>query len=61
MGLRWFNVLGFVMLFLALFLNEVAYLNVWHNSNYLLVAVAIAYLVVALCLSSWRDSNRQHT
>ncbi len=55
MGLRWFNALGFVMLGLALVVNKVVYLNVWHDSNFYLIAVAVAYLVVALCLSSWRD------
>lgn len=37
MGLRWFNFVGFFMLFAALFLNEVIYLNVWHDSNFFLV------------------------
>lgn len=59
MGLRWFNLLGFVMLFLALFFNEVVYLNVWHESNFFLVAVAIAYFGTALWLSLWGGSNHQ--
>ncbi|MDK2743213.1 MAG: hypothetical protein H8K03_19165 [Nitrospira sp.] len=58
MNLRWFNVLGFVMLFLALFLNEIVFLNVWHGSNFSLVAVAVAYYVVAIGLSLWGGSHR---
>ena len=51
MGLSWFNVLGFVMLIVALFLNEVVYLNLWHGSNFFLIAAAIVYMSTALWLS----------
>lgn len=51
MGLSWFNVLGFVMLIVALFLNQVFYLNLWHRSNFFLIAAAIAYMGTALWLS----------
>lgn len=57
MGLRWVNVVGVVMLVLALVVNKVVYLNVWHDSNLYLIAVAITYLVVALCLASWRGTD----
>ncbi len=68
MGMRWFNFLGYVMLIAALFFNEIVFLNVWNNANYLLIAVAIAYHVVAIGLSLWggtgslwRDTTHQKT
>ena len=48
---RWFNLIGFTMLFSALFLNELVYLNVWYGSNFFLIAVALAYLGTATWLS----------
>ncbi|MGE0468780.1 MAG: hypothetical protein AB7L09_08435 [Nitrospira sp.] len=59
MGIRWFNFIGFGMLFLALFLNEVVYLNVWYESNFFLVFVAAVYFGVALWLSLWGGSRPQ--
>lgn len=48
---RWFNLIGFAMLFSALFLNELVYLNVWYGSNLFLIVVALAYLGAATWLS----------
>ena len=59
MGLRWFNFVGFFMLFAALFLNEVIYLNVWHDSNFFLVVIGAMYFAIALGLSLWGGSRPQ--
>ena len=59
MGFRWFNFIGFLMLLLALFLNEVVYLNVWYDFNFSVVAPAILYLSIALWLSLWGGPRRQ--
>jgi len=59
-GFRWFNIIGFLMLLFALFLNEVVYLNVWYDFNFFSVIVpAIVYLGVALWLSLWGGSHPQ--
>ena len=47
------------MLLLALFLNEVVYLNVWYDFNFSVVAAAILYLSIALWLSLWGGPRRQ--
>lgn len=59
MAIRWFNIIGFVMLFSALFFNEVVYLNVWYQFNLLTIVPAIAYLAVALWLSLREGSSPQ--
>lgn len=51
LGLRWFNVLGLVMLFPALLSHDVVSWNVWHEFNLFVIAVAIAYMSIALWLS----------
>jgi thiol:disulfide interchange protein len=56
---RWFNIIGFLMLLFALFLNEVVYLNVWYDSNFTVIVPAILYLVVGLWLSLWEGPRRQ--
>lgn len=56
----WFNLIGFAMLFSALFLNELVYLNVWYGSNFVLIAVALVYLGAATWLSVRSNSNHQH-
>jgi hypothetical protein len=58
MALYWFNFLGFLMLFVGLFLNEVVFLNWWYNSNPSLIAVALAYYVTAIWLSLWGGLRR---
>jgi hypothetical protein len=58
-GLRWFNFVGFLMLFLGLFLNEIVFLNVWHGANYFLAFVAAVYYVGAVWLSLWGGSRLQ--
>jgi hypothetical protein len=61
MALYWFNFLGFLMLFVGLFLNEVVFLNWWYNSNPSLIAVALAYYVTAIWLSLWGGLRRPQT
>ena len=51
MAWRWFNLIGFLMLFSALFLNEIVYLNVWYGNNYSVVIAALVYLGAAIWLS----------
>jgi len=58
-GFRWFNIIGFLMLLFALFLNVVVYLNVWYNLNFSVIIPAILYLGVALWLSLWGGHRRQ--
>jgi len=58
-GFRWFNIIGFLMLLFALFLNEVVYLNVWYNLNFSVIVPAVVYLGIALWLSLWGGSRRQ--
>lgn len=60
MGFRWFNIIGLLMLLLALFLNEVVYLNVWYHFNFYVVVPAILYIGVALWLSFWGGPRRQN-
>ena len=59
MGLHWVNLVGALMLFIGLFLNELVFLNVWYNMNFPLVIVAIAYYGIALGLSLWGGSRPQ--
>ena len=59
MALRRFNIIGFLMLLFALFLNEVVYLNVWYDSNFMVIVPAILYLGVGLWLSLWGGPRRQ--
>jgi hypothetical protein len=57
--IRWFNVIGFAMLFSALFFNEVVYLNVWYDFNLFTIFPAIGYLAVGLWLSLRGGSSYQ--
>ncbi len=59
MAFQWFNIIGALMLLFALFLNEVVYLNVWYNSNFMLIIPAILYLGVGLWLSLWGGPSPQ--
>ena len=59
MSVRWFNIIGFLMLLFALFLNEIVYMNVWYGSNFILIVPGILYLGVGLWLSLWGGPRRQ--
>ncbi len=59
MGFRWFNFIGFLMLFVGLFLNELVFLNIWYGANFSLVLVAAAYYGAALWLSLWGGLRAQ--
>ncbi len=59
MAIYWFNLVGFAMLFGALFFNEVVYLNVWYDFNLSTVFPAIAYMAVAIWLSLRGESSPQ--
>jgi hypothetical protein len=57
--LRWFNLIGFFMLFLGLLFNEIVFLNVWYGVNFSLIFVAVAYYAIALWLSLWGGARPQ--
>ncbi|MFO0701119.1 MAG: hypothetical protein U0236_17995 [Nitrospira sp.] len=59
MAIYWVNLIGFAMLFGALFFNEVVYLNVWYNFNLLTIFPAIVYLAIAVWLSLWGGPRHQ--
>ncbi|MBL8073405.1 MAG: hypothetical protein JNL29_03480 [Nitrospira sp.] len=59
MAIRWFNLIGFAMLFGALFFNEVVYLNVWYDFNLFTIFPAIIYLAIGLWLSLWGGTSYQ--
>lgn len=61
MIVRWFNLVGALMLFIGLFLNELVFLNIWNGMNFSLVLVAVVYYGVALWLSLWGGSRTQAT
>jgi hypothetical protein len=58
MGMSFINWMGFVMLVLALLLNE-AFLgmNAWYDLNLGAVIVGIVYLVIGASLSLWPNAN----
>lgn len=61
MDMRWFNWIGFVMLVLALLLNELFLgMNTWYELNFGAVVMGIVYLAVAVALSLWPGSNTQN-
>ena len=49
--LRWFNILGFMMLVRAFFSTEVVYLNTWPEANFFFIALAITYMSTGLWLA----------
>lgn len=59
MGLHWFNFIGFLMLFVGLFLNELVFLNIWYGANYFLAFVAAVYYAGAVWLSLWGGPRLQ--
>jgi hypothetical protein len=56
---HWFNIVGALMLLSTLFLNEAVYLNVWYDSNFVLIIPAILYIGVGVWLSLWGGPRRQ--
>lgn len=59
--MRWYNFLGFAMLFFALFFNELFLgMNTWYEVNFGAVIVAIVYMTVAVALSLWTSLSPQH-
>lgn len=60
MGMSFINWIGFVMLVLALLLNE-AFLgiNAWYELNLGAIVAAIVYLVVGVSLSLWPSRQDQ--
>ena len=59
MAIYWFNLVGFAMLFGALFFNEVVYLNVWYDFNLSTIFPAIIYLALGIWLSLRGESTYQ--
>jgi len=59
MGMSFINWIGFVMLFSALFFNEVVYLNVWYDFNLSTIFPAIIYLALGVWLSLRGESAYQ--
>lgn len=60
MGMSFINWVGFVMLVLALILNE-AFLGItaWYELNLAAIVGAIVYLVVGVSLSLWPSQHDQ--
>jgi hypothetical protein len=60
MGMSFINWMGFVMLVLALLLNELFLgITAWYDLNLGAVVVAIVYLVVGVSLSLWPSPKDQ--
>ena len=59
MILRWFNFIGFLMLMVGLFLNELVFLNIWYDMNFFLAFIAVVYYGVAVGLSLWGGAPSQ--
>ena len=60
MDMHWYNWIGFLMLFLALLLNELFLgINAWYELNLGAVILAIVYLVVGAALALWPSSRHQ--
>ena len=62
MGMSFINWIGFVMLVLALLLNE-AFLGMtaWYELNLMPLVAAVVYLVVGVALSLWPSPHDQST
>ena len=60
MGMSFINWIGFVMLVLALLLNE-AFLGMtaWYELNMLAIIAAVIYMVVGVALSLWPSPHDQ--
>ena len=61
MGFSFINWVGFVMLVLALLLNE-AFLgiNAWYDLNIMAVLAGVVWLVVGAAFSVWPSHKDQH-
>ncbi len=60
MGMTFINWTGFVMLVLALLLNELFLgMNAWYDLNLGAIVVGIVYLVVGVSLSLWPSRHDQ--
>ncbi len=60
MGMSFINWIGFVMLVLALLLNELFLgMTAWYDLNLGAIIVAIVYLVVGVSLSLWPNPQDQ--
>ena len=60
MGMTFINWTGFVMLVLALLLNELFLgMNAWYDLNLGAIVVGIVYLVVGVALSLWPSPQDQ--
>jgi NhaP-type Na+/H+ or K+/H+ antiporter len=60
MGMSFINWIGFVMLVLALLLNELFLgMNAWYELNLGAIVVGIVYLVVGVSLSLWPNPQDQ--
>ena len=60
MGMTFINWTGFVMLVLALLLNELFLgINAWYDLNLGAIVVGIVYLVVGVSLSLWPSRHDQ--
>jgi hypothetical protein len=60
MGMSFINWMGFVMLVLALLLNELFLgITAWYDLNLGAVVAAIVYLVVGVSLSLWPSPKDQ--
>jgi hypothetical protein len=57
--MRWFNLVGFGMLVLAIYFDAWIYLYVWEQFDLALVAVFAMYILVALGLSLWGGPSRE--
>lgn len=60
MGMSFINLIGFVMLVLALLFNEAFLLmNAWYDLNMLAITLGVVYLVVGASLSLWPSLQDQ--
>ncbi len=58
MGMSFINWIGFVMLVLGLFLNELFLgMNAWYELNMGAITIGIVYLVVGASLSLWPNAS----
>lgn len=62
MEMQWYNWIGFLMLFLALLLNELFLgINAWYELNLGAVIFGVIYLLAGATLSLWPGPRHQST